>query len=79
MPFSPAGVQIAGDEVRRRRKLLGDNLVTFAPKAGITFQYLSQIETGVRQQVSPAVFVRICDALGIGQDERSSLVAESAA
>lgn len=77
MPPSPAGVEIAGGEVRRLRKLQGDNLTTFAPKAGITFQYLSQIETGVRSKVSPAVFVRLCEALGV--QDRESLLAEPAA
>lgn len=81
MAISPAGVEIDGSEVRRIRKLLGDNLVTFAPKCGITFQYLSQIETGVRMHVSPEVFARICDALGLGPDPRSreALVKKAAA
>lgn len=79
METSPAGVQIAGGEVRRLRKLLGDNLVTFAPKVGITFQYLSQVETGVRTHVSPSVFARICDALGVDPKDRESLVARPAA
>lgn len=77
--FNPAGVQIAGSEVRKLRKLLGQNLVTFAPRAEITFQYLSQIETGVRTHVSPEVFARICDALGVPRDERRSLVKDAAA
>lgn len=74
-----SGVQIAGDQVRRLRKLLGQNLTTFAPRAEITFQYLSQIETGVRTHVSPEVFARICDALGIPKQERSALIAKDAA
>jgi transcriptional regulator with XRE-family HTH domain len=65
MEVTPAGVQIAGGKVREERKLLGDNLKSFAPKVGITFQYLSQIERGDRTSVSPEVFGRICDALGI--------------
>lgn len=65
MEPTPAGVEIAGGSVREQRKLLGDNLVTFASKAGITFQYLSQIERGDRRTVSPRVFAQICDALGV--------------
>lgn len=76
---NPAGVQIAGGEVRKLRKLLGLNLVMFAPRAGITFQYLSQIETGVRTHVSPQVFAQICDALGIEPTCRKSLVVKEAA
>lgn len=76
---NPAGVQIAGGEVRKRRQLLGHNLTRFAPQCGITFQYLSQIETGVRRYVSPEVFAQICDALGVEQKDRESLVVADAA
>lgn len=74
MDDNEAGVLINGALVRRLRKLSGDDLVTFAPKAEITFQYLSLIERGDRKRVSPAVFVRICDALGIGEDDRHTLL-----
>jgi transcriptional regulator with XRE-family HTH domain len=77
MEPSPAGVQIAGGIVREQRKLLGDNLATFAKKAGISFQYLSQIERGDRPSVSPEKFARICDALGI--TDRRQLVRRDAA
>lgn len=79
MATNSAGVEVAGREVRRRRKLLGQDLVTFAPKAKISVQYLSAIETGTRKRVSPAVFVRICDALGIPQDKRETLLEVEAA
>lgn len=61
----PPGVQIAGARVRQLRKLSGHNLVTFAPLAGISVQYLSQIELGQRTSVSPKTFGQICDALGV--------------
>lgn len=76
METQPAGVAINGHRVRDLRKLAGHNLVAFAPKAGITFQYLSQIERGVRKSVSPEVFARICDALGV--DDRRELIAGAA-
>jgi transcriptional regulator with XRE-family HTH domain len=79
MQPTPAGVQIAGPLVRRDRKLLGKNLIPFAEQVGISFQYLSQIETGVRTTVSPVVFGRICDALECDRDERSRYVIEDAA
>lgn len=78
MATEPPGVHIAGDLLRRLRKLNGDNLVTFATKVGITFQYLSQIERGDRKTVSPEVFGWICDELGI-QDRRELLKKEAAA
>lgn len=76
MEPQPAGVDIRGDLVRELRKLAGDNLIVFAPKAGITFQYLSQIERGKRRSVSPEVFARICDALGVA--DRRELMAGAA-
>lgn len=79
MAASPAGVRIAGDEVRKRRQLLGVNLRDFAPRCEISKQYLSHIEIGARTHVSPAVFVRICDALGIQPKHRESLVKRDAA
>lgn len=68
------GVQIDGEQLRARRKLSGDNLVVFAPKCGITVQYLSQIERGDRKACSPRVFAAICDALNIPTTARQSLV-----
>lgn len=79
MPNPPSGVLIDGGDVRRRRQMLGDDLVTFAPKADISVQYLSQIELGGRPTVSPKVFARICDALGIPADQREVLVKAVAA
>jgi transcriptional regulator with XRE-family HTH domain len=66
-------VPIDGAKVRELRQNHGHTLKDFAPKAGITFQYLSLIERGDRPTVSPPVFVRICDALGIPEANRGSL------
>lgn len=79
MPNESPGVAVAGGELRRLRKLSGDNLEAFATKVGISLQYLSQVETGVRRAVSPPVFASICDALGIDPQNRESLVAKAAA
>jgi hypothetical protein len=35
---------------------------------------MSQIETGVKKRVSPAVFIRICEALGVPKRHRHELV-----
>ncbi|MCU1687818.1 MAG: Helix-turn-helix protein [Amycolatopsis sp.] len=77
MATEPPGVHIAGGLLRQSRKLAGYSLVPFADLAGISFQYLSQIERGDRESVSPEVFARICDALGI--TDRRELLAKAAA
>jgi transcriptional regulator with XRE-family HTH domain len=69
----PAGVPIDGQEVRRRRGLQGDAADAFAEKCQISPAYVSHIECGRRTHVSPPVFVRICDALGIAEGERHVL------
>lgn len=74
MDDNEAAVLINGALVRRLRKLCGDDLVTFAPKVGISHTYLSMIERGDRKRVSPAVFVRICDALGVAKRDRHTLL-----
>jgi transcriptional regulator with XRE-family HTH domain len=58
-------VSIDGAKVRELRKTSGLNLVDLAPKCGISFQYLSQIERGDRPRVRPPTFARICKALGV--------------
>lgn len=78
MATEPPGVTVAGSELRRLRKLSGDNLEAFATKVGVSLQYVSQIETGVRRSVSPKVFASLCDVLGIDPGERSRLVKEAA-
>ena len=79
MATEPPGVAVAGGELRRLRKLSGDNLEAFATKVGISLQYLSQLELGARRSCTPSVFAAICDALGINPGERSRLVHEEAA
>lgn len=64
MGGAPA-VEVDGAKLRELRKVRGENLRMFAARAGITVQYLSQIELGVRRRVSPPTFVKICDALGV--------------
>jgi transcriptional regulator with XRE-family HTH domain len=77
MATEPPGVAVAGGELRRLRKLSGDNLRVFAAKVGVSLQYVSQIETGARKSVSPQVFASICNTLGIEPAERSRLVDEA--
>lgn len=69
---SPAGVEIDGTKLRELRKLTGHTLIDFAPKCGVSFQFLSQIERGDKLRVSPPTYARICDALGL--DDRRELL-----
>lgn len=62
---APAGAEIDGAKVRELRKLSGKTVTVLADTCEITSQYLSMIERGDRPTVSPAVFARICDALGV--------------
>jgi transcriptional regulator with XRE-family HTH domain len=71
----PPSVPVYGAEMRRRRKLLGYTLAGFAEQADISESYVSLIEGGGRPNVSPPVFVRICDALHIAAKNRKELVA----
>ncbi|MFI6302118.1 helix-turn-helix domain-containing protein [Amycolatopsis thailandensis] len=79
MATEPPGVAVAGSEVRRLRKLSGDNLEAFAAKVDVSLQYVSQLELGVRTSCSPRVFASICDVLGIEKDKRHRLVRKDAA
>lgn len=79
MTQTTANVAINGDELRRRRQLAGETQDSFAALADISPAYVSHIEAGRRQTVSPPAFVRICNALGIATDDRELLVRKQAA
>lgn len=64
-PTLSPNVAVNGSAVRARRIELGENLKTFAPKVPVSFTYLSQIELGRRQRVSPLTFRRLVQALGM--------------
>jgi transcriptional regulator with XRE-family HTH domain len=74
-----ANVTIDGQKLRQVRKLRGLTGVALAEKAGISFGYLGQIERGVRLNVGPPVFIRLCDALGLTEDRRETLIRQDAA
>lgn len=69
----PSGVAIDGAGVRHRRKLLGLRVQELAERCGISVGYVSHIERGERRSVSPPVFGRICDALGLAVENRQEL------
>lgn len=70
----PSGVPVAGDLVRERRQLKGLTVRSLAELAGMSAPYLSQIETGAKATVGPPTFVRLCDALGIAEKDRRTLI-----
>lgn len=63
--LAAATIRVDGPRMRELRKLAGHNLSSFGQVAAIHPSYVSHIERGVRAGVSPAVYARICDALGI--------------
>jgi transcriptional regulator with XRE-family HTH domain len=67
-----AGVEIDGRKLRELRKLRGETLATFADQCGISLQYLSQLETGARERMSPPTYARVCEVLGL--DDRRELL-----
>ncbi|MFC0438791.1 helix-turn-helix transcriptional regulator [Kutzneria buriramensis] len=75
MITTTANVAIARDVLRRRRQLCGETQESLAEKANVTSGYISHIEIGRRTLVSPPVFVRICEALGLmSATEREQLI-----
>jgi transcriptional regulator with XRE-family HTH domain len=60
----PLWRQIAGDAVRERRRALGLRLRDVADRAGISPQYLSEVERG-RKEPSSEMLASICGALGL--------------
>lgn len=72
-PTNSAGVAVDGPAMRRRRELMGLTVADLAPLCYITPGYISHIELGNRRP-SPPVFARICDALGIAEQDREQLV-----
>lgn len=72
-----AGVPIDGHEVKRRRGLQGDTNASLAKKAKVSPAYISHIECLRRLFVSPPVFVRICNALGLRKNERHLLMRQA--
>lgn len=72
-------IDLDGREVRRRRRLAGVELAAFAARVGVSAGYVSHLENGIRKP-SPTVFVNICDALGVPENQRELLLmTESAA
>lgn len=70
---SSASPEIDAGRLREMRQDRGLNQADLAELCDVTPQYISQLENGHRVRVSPALFVRLCDALGIAADNRRIL------
>jgi transcriptional regulator with XRE-family HTH domain len=62
---APTTVRIHGDALRELRIRSGYGLDGFAHAAEISRPYLSLLETGRRERVSPEIFARMCLLLGV--------------
>jgi transcriptional regulator with XRE-family HTH domain len=66
-------IAIDGAKLRLTRQLRGTGVVLLAERAGVSHTYIGQLERGERERVSPAVYAKICDALGV--TDRTELMA----
>ncbi len=66
-------IAIDSEALRELRQGRGETQASLAAKAGISFQYLWQLERGVRTSMKPPTFVRLCDALGLRESQRGKL------
>jgi transcriptional regulator with XRE-family HTH domain len=61
----PLWREVLGHRLRDARRANGDRLVDVAARAGVSPQYLSEIERG-RKEPSSEMIAAVCGALGIG-------------
>ncbi|MGK5681628.1 helix-turn-helix domain-containing protein [Actinoplanes sp. URMC 104] len=71
-------MEIDGAKLRIRRQLSGQTMAGFAARCGIHVSYVSHIERGERDRVSPEKFASICDALGVAADQRHTMLTAAA-
>jgi transcriptional regulator with XRE-family HTH domain len=67
-------IAIDGAKLRLTRQLNGTGIMLLAERVGVSHTYIGQLERGQRVRVSPEVYVRLCDALGIA--DRTYLMAK---
>jgi len=63
-PVEPLWREVAGDELRRERHRSERTLSDVAGQAGISVQYLSEVERG-RKEASSEVLAAVAGALGL--------------
>jgi transcriptional regulator with XRE-family HTH domain len=57
--------EIDGPLLRRMRKIAGMSASELARRVEVAPTYMAAIERGDRPTISPALYARICDAMGI--------------
>lgn len=67
-PAPPLFRELAGEVLRDRRREEGLRLVDVAERAGVSPQYLSEIERGVKDP-SSEMLAAVAEALGLGLDD----------
>lgn len=65
--------QVDGAEIRKRRMELGMTLRDCARAAGMAHSYLSEIETGLKEDMRPPKYAGLRTALQIQADDRRLL------
>lgn len=65
--------QVDGAEIRKRRMELGMTLRDCARAAGMAHSYLSEIETGLKEDMRPPKYAGLRTALQIQPDDRRLL------
>ncbi len=69
-----ATYQVDGTAIRTRRKELGLSQKGCATQAGIARAYLSQLETGARDEMRPPTYRRLREVLEVPPDDARLLV-----
>lgn len=67
-PDPRRGDPVVGERIKRRREELGMNRYALAEAAGVSYTYISQLETGYRN-ASHRLQIAIASALGVGLDD----------
>lgn len=65
--------QVDGAEIRKRRMELGMTLRDCARAAGMAHSYLSEIETGLKEDMRPPKYAGLRTALQLQPDDRTLL------
>jgi transcriptional regulator with XRE-family HTH domain len=75
-PVEPLWREVAGEQLRARRRQREERLVDVAERAGVSPQYLSEVERGLKDP-SSELLAAISGALGLSLGDLSSRVARS--
>ena len=76
VPVEPLWREVAGEQLRARRRERGERLVDVAERAGVSPQYLSEVERGLKDP-SSELLAAIAGALGLSVAEIATRVAST--